>query len=44
MGGGAEGRRDGLGVWSSQIETITNRMDKQQGPTVDLYSVKWDKP
>ena len=35
------------GVWTQQMQTITYRMDKQQGPTVqhrELYSVSWDKP
>ena len=39
--------QDGLGVWSWQMQTITFRMDKQQGPTVchgELYSISWDKP
>ena len=31
---GAEVGRDGLGVWDQQMQTITYRMDKQQGPTV----------
>ena len=38
--------RDGLGVWSQQMQTITYRMDKQQGPTVqhrELYSISSDK-
>ena len=26
--------RDGLGVWGRQMQTVTYRMDKQQGPTV----------
>ena len=44
-----EGRwgRDGVGVWDLQIQTSINRMDKQQGPTVEhreLYSVSCDKP
>ena len=34
--------RDGLGVWDQQIQTVIQRMDKQQGPTVqyrELYSI-----
>ena len=31
-----EWRRNGLGIWGSQMQTITYRMDKQQGLT--LYS------
>ena len=27
-------KRDALGIWSWQMQTITFRMDKQQGPTV----------
>ena len=27
-------KRDGLGVWDQQMQTIIYRMDKQQGPTV----------
>ena len=37
----------GLGVWDLQMRTITYRMDKQQGPTVqhrELYSISCDKP
>ena len=46
QGGGGWGR-DALGVWGWQMQTITNRMNKQQGPTVkhrELYSISWDKP
>ena len=32
-GGGAR-EQDGLGVWGWQMQTITFRMDKQQGPPV----------
>ena len=35
------------GVQGQQMQTITFRMDKQQGPTVqhrELDSVFWDKP
>jgi len=28
------GERDGLGVWGWLMQTITLRMEKQQGPTV----------
>ena len=31
--GGGTGGRDGLGGWDSQMQTVTERMDKQ-GPTV----------
>ena len=44
-GGGREW--DGQGVWGWQMQTITFRMDRQQGPTVQhrkLYSVSCDKP
>ena len=40
-------RRDGLGVWDQQMQTIICRMDKQQGPTVqqrELYSISCNKP
>ena len=40
-------RRDGLGVWDQQMQTITYRMDKQPGPTVQhkkVYLISWDKP
>ena len=43
--GGRE--RDGLVIWGWQMQTITFRMDKQQGPAVqhrELYLVFWDKP
>ena len=39
--------RDGLGIWGWQMQTITSRMDKQQGPNVqhrELYSISCDKP
>jgi len=34
--GGCQGaeRRDGLGVWDERMQTVTHRMDKQQGPTI----------
>ena len=41
-----ERERDGLGVWGQQMQTITFRIDKQQGPTIqhkELYPVSWDK-
>ena len=44
---GKEGERDKLGVWGQQMQTITFRMDTQQGPTVEhreLYSISFDKP
>ena len=34
--------RDGLGVWDQQMQTVTYRMDKEQGPTAlhrELYSM-----
>ena len=40
-------RKGGLGVKGQQMQTITFRMDKQQGPTVqhrELYSISCDKP
>ena len=46
-----KGREDGKGKdwggWDQQMQTITHRMDKQQGPTVqqrELYSISCDKP
>ena len=45
QGGGVWGR-DELGVWGQQMQTITYRMDEQQGPTVqhrELYSMSCDK-
>ena len=45
--GGREWERDGLGVWDWQMQTVIQRMDKQQGPTVqhrELYSISCDKP
>ena len=44
--GGGEWGRGGLGVWGQKMKTITFRMDKQQGPTVqhrELYPISWDK-
>ena len=43
-----EGARemDGMGVQGQQMQTITVRMDKQRGPTVqhrELYPVTWDR-
>ena len=41
------GERDGLGDWGWQMQAITFKMDKQQGPTVqhrELYSMSCDKP
>ena len=38
--------RDGLGVWDQQMQTIIQRMDKQQCPTLqhrELYSISCDK-
>ena len=46
QGGGGWGR-DGVGVWGWQMQTITFRMDKHQGPTVEhreQHPVSWDKP
>ena len=40
--GGDGWQRDRLGVWVQQIQTIQQRMNKQQGPTVqhrELYSI-----
>ena len=39
--------RDKLGDWDWSMQTITFRMDKQQGPNVqhwEMYSVSCDKP
>ena len=39
--------RHGLGIWDQQRQSITYRIDKQQGPTVEhkeLYSISYDKP
>ena len=45
-GGGFE--REGLKVWVQQIQTITYKMDKQQGHTYvqhrELYPISCDKP
>ena len=38
---------DGLEVWDYQMQAIIQRMDKQQGPTVqhsEPHSVSFDKP
>ena len=43
---GGEGEWDGLGVWGQQMQTITYRMNKQQGPTLqnrELYLISWDR-
>ena len=43
----AEGWEDGLGVWGQQMQTLTYRMDKKQGPTVEPrepYSIPCNKP
>ena len=40
-------RRDGAGAWGPQMQSIVNRMDEHQGPTVEhgeLCSVSYDKP
>ena len=45
--GEGEWGKDGVGVWDQQKQTITYRMDKQQGPTVqhrELYSLSCGKP
>ena len=49
--GGCQGEagraEDGPGVWGQQMQTITYRMDGQEGPTVqhrEIQSVSWDKP
>ena len=37
----------GLGVWGQQIQTVINRMGKQQGPAAEdrqLYPISWDQP
>ena len=36
---------DGSGDWDQQMPTITQRMDKQQGPTVQhrIYSIFYNK-
>ena len=44
---GSGGWGAGLGVWGWQTQTITDRMDQQQGRTAqqrDLRSVSCDKP
>ena len=38
---------DGLGVWGWQMQTISFRMDKQWGSTVEhreLYPISWERP
>ena len=45
--GGGGWRREGLGAWDQQMQTITYRMNEQKGPTVEyreLYSLSCDKP
>ena len=40
-------KREELGVWDSQWQTIKHRPDKQQWPTVwhrEQYSISCDKP
>ena len=40
-------RRDGLSIWDQQMQTITYRMDKQHGPTVqhrELYLISYNNP
>ena len=35
-------RREGLGVWDQQMQSIIYRMDKEEGPTVqhrEIYSI-----
>ena len=44
---GVGGGMNGLGVWGQQIQTLTCRMDKKQGPTVEpreLYLIPCNKP
>ena len=42
--GQGEWRRDRWGVWGQQIQTVTYRMDKQQGSVAQkLYLVSCDK-
>ena len=39
--------REGLGSGDQQMQTIAQRMDRQQGPTEqhrELYSVSWNQP
>ena len=39
---GKGGGRDKLGVWDQQIHTTIDKIDKQQGPTIqhrELYSI-----
>ena len=45
--GGERVGRGRLGVWDQQTKTIIQRMDKQQGPTVqhrEMYSIPCNKP
>ena len=35
--------QDGLGVWSWQMQTITFRMGKQQGPNVQHRKLYYDQ-
>ena len=40
-------KRDGVGSWGQQMQAITYRMDKQQGPSVqhrEPDSIFYDKP
>ena len=44
--GRRQGERDGLEIQGWQMQTITFRIDKQQGPKVqltELYSISCDK-
>ena len=45
--GGAEMGKGWIGSWDQQMQTIVQRMNKQQGPTIqhrELYSISCDKP
>ena len=38
---------DGLGIWGSQMQTLTFRMETQWGPAVqhrELHPISWDRP
>ena len=45
--GGGRREWDGGGVWGQQVQTVTFRMEKQQGPAVqhrELEPISWERP
>ena len=44
--GGGEREWDGPGVWGEKMQTMTFRMNKQWGPTIqhrELYPISWER-